>query len=144
MSLRKYLSKDVVMASGDTSIADITKTMKEKNVGSVVIVKNNENDRSLLGIVTDRDILIKLIDQGSELNKKAVKEIVSQDVLTLKDSEGFKETTEKMAEKGVRRAPVVDDNNQVIGIVTLDDLLITLAEKLSVLSNILKKQSRNA
>lgn len=61
-----------------------------------------------MGIVTDRDVLMKVLAKQADIPSTTIKELISQETLTLKETEGFKETLQKMADKRVRRAPMVD------------------------------------
>ena len=140
MSIEQYITPNVVMASEDTSLEQIARLMKQENVGAIVIVKNKETDPTPTGILTDRDIVTKLLAEDATIKQVSVKNIVTHDLLVIRQDQGVREVIRALTEKGVRRAPVVDANNKVIGIITLDDLLLLIIEELHYLAGLIKKQ----
>ncbi len=140
MSISKYVNREVITLSEDASLYDAAKLMKDKNIGALIIVKNKASDQTPVGILTDRDIVFKILDHEMELKKINVQDIYTRDLLTLKEHEGMEETIKAMCDKGVRRAPMIDEQGQLTGIITLDDLIIKLTEKLQHLSELIKKQ----
>jgi len=112
--------------------------MRDKNVGSVVIVENNRP----VGIVTDRDIAIRVLgnDQPAEI---PVKNIMTENPVTLKEDEGIFEALERVKDVGVRRFPVVDNDGNLTGIVTIDDFVYLLGKEMSDIATIIEKEAPN-
>jgi CBS domain-containing protein len=140
MSIANCACKDVVTLPEAASLSEAAKLMKQKNVGSIVVVKNAENDLIPVGIITDRDIVTLSDAANVELNKVSVKDVVTKDLLVVKEDSNYHDAIQAMAEKGVRRAPVVDENGKLTGLISVDDLLVILIDKLSSLSALIKKQ----
>ncbi|WP_435360801.1 CBS domain-containing protein [Haloarchaeobius sp. DFWS5] len=126
----------VVTADPDTSIRDIAKKMSEKAVGSVVIHRNEEP----VGIVTDRDIALKVVGGDKDPAAVTASEVMTNDPVTIDANAGVAELCEKMREGSVRRMPVTE-NGKLVGIVTLDDLVVLLDSEMNDLSEIIKAES---
>ena len=123
--------RDVVTVAPDATVADITDTMYHQQVGSVVITDGEE----LAGILTDRDLVIELFAEDSERNlfdgevpleAVTAKDLMTTDPLTVSPNDELPTAIAQMNDAITRRLPIVEDG-RVVGIVTLDDLLVHLA-----------------
>jgi len=139
MTIEKYASRKVVTISEYASLFEAASMMKKENIGAVVIVKDN-NNLNPIGMLTDRDIVTKLIADKASLEDINVKDTITNDLLTISEGDSFESAIEALAKKGVRRAPLVDKNNFLIGLITLDDLLIRIIKNLNSLLNVVEKQ----
>ena len=99
--------------------------MKHNNVGAVVVT----DDEVVVGIVTDRDIAFKLALNEAKPGTP-VNEIMTKDVITIWDDQGVFNATQEMLGHKIRRLPIIDRSNHLVGIVTSDDLLVLLAREL--------------
>jgi CBS domain-containing protein len=140
MAIEQYATRNVVMVSEEASLHEAAHLMKEENVGTIVVVKNKETDLTPRGILTDRDIVIRLLSEDGDPKQIRVKDISTHNLLVIQQGQGVQETIKALTDKGVRRAPVVDANNKIIGIITLDDLLLLVIEELQCLAGLIKKQ----
>ncbi len=138
MGIKNVSRKNVVTASPDTPVKEIAKLMRDRNVGSVIIVEENRP----VGIVTDRDITIRVLgnDQPAEI---PVKNIMTENPVTLKEDEGIFEALERIKDFGVRRFPVVDNKGNLTGIVTVDDFVYLLGKEMSDIASIIEKEAPN-
>lgn len=139
MTIRDICEHGVITATRSMPITEAAQLMKEKNIGSIVII-DNEIDNEPIGILTDRDIAMKIVADDIIDKTICVGDIMCQDLLLLKEKQGINEALEMMCAKGVRRAPVIDENNKIVGIASADDLLILLADELSSLAKLVNKQ----
>lgn len=137
MTIEKICKKPIVTISDDASLINAALAMKQNNIGDVVVVKDDKP----VGILTDRDIVVKVAANDVNLSDIKVSDVMSSDLLILKTDQGVNAAINAMREKGVRRAPVLDGQNKLIGIATVDDLLILLASELKVLSDIVARQA---
>jgi CBS domain-containing protein len=140
MSIEQYMTHHVIMVSEGDSLYEAAQLMKQKNVGAVVVVKNKDTDPTPIDMLTDRDIVIRLLAEDASFKQMTVKQVATRDVLTVQQNHGVQETIQALTAKGVRRAPVVDTHNKLIGMVTVDDLLLVIIEELHCLSGLIKKQ----
>ncbi len=140
MSIHNISVKEVCCVSEDSSLFEAAKYMKDDNVGAVVVVKNKESDLTPVGILTDRDLVTHLLADNVDPKSISVVDVITQGIATANESFSVQETVKVMKEKGVRRLPIVNDENKVTGIISMDDLLILLIEELCCLSEVIKKQ----
>lgn len=131
MPIGEFYTQDVITALRGETVFDAARKMSEKGVGSIVIV---DIDRTPLGMVTDRDIAVKVVAQGKDPKTTLLQEIMSKDPVVLRKDRGVFETTKIMREQGIRRIPVVDDEGNLAGIICLDDLLMVFGEEMANLA----------
>ena len=118
MRIRDVMTESVVTATPDTSVREVAETMRERNVGSVVLVE----DGRPVGFVTDRDLAVSVLADGRDPSDRAC-EHASATVVTAAPDLDITGAAELMVEHGIRRLPVLE-GGELIGIVTLDDLAV--------------------
>jgi CBS domain-containing protein len=123
MEIREVMTETVVTAAPDTPVRHIAEIMRERNVGSVVLV---DGDGSAVGFVTDRDLTVSVLADG-HAGEQPAEGHASSPVVTGEPGMHIEEATELMARHGIRRLPVVDEG-RLTGIVTLDDIAARLGD----------------
>jgi len=126
---------DVVTATEETAVSEIAQQMVDETVGSVVIV----DDNTPVGIVTDRDLALRCVAEEGETGGMAAENVMTEDLETIERDAGFYEAVEVMSDNGIRRLPVTDDND-LVGILTSDDLTTLLADEQQGLSAVIEAQ----
>jgi CBS domain-containing protein len=111
--------------------------MKEESVGSVII----EDDDRPVGIVTDRDLVVSVLEPRSDPSEVTAADVMTGTPVTVGLEEGIFDAIEVMNEHSIRRLPVVDSDGDIAGIVTLDDLVVMLTDELDDLSGIIEAES---
>jgi len=101
--------------------------MKSEDVGPIPIV-NDPEIRKLEGIITDRDIVLKVVAEGRDPNTTRVSEIMSKDVFNCRVNDDAHKATHLMEEHQVRRVPIVNENGQLAGIVSQADVATRMGE----------------
>jgi CBS domain-containing protein len=139
MSIRDICETVVVTTPKDTSVYEAAQLMKKQNVGNVVVV-DKQNSSKPVGIITDRDVVMKIVADDGDAKKVTVGDAMTENLLVLKSNQGLNEALNMMGAKGVRRAPIVDENNSIVGIATVDDLLILIAKEVNKLAYLISKQ----
>lgn len=137
MTIHDLARTDVITATADHTAADLATVMREENVGSVVIVEDDQP----VGIVTDRDLVMGVLESGADLEHVPAGDVMTGDLVSIHGDSGLLEATERMAAEGVRRLPVVDRDGALTGIVTLDDLANLLSAELANLTSIIEAES---
>jgi CBS domain-containing protein len=116
--VRDVMSSHLVTCAPNTSIRDVAKKMRDEDIGDVVVTEGGQ----LRGIVTDRDLVVRcLADATADVSNAKISDCLSTDVLTVDAKTTTKEAAKLMAQRSVRRLPVVEDGRP-IGIVSLGDL----------------------
>jgi len=130
MRTGEVCSRSVVAATRDMPLAEASRLMRENHVGSLVVTGEGEK-RVPVGIVTDRDIVVEVVAAGLDHQTLTVGEIMGPSVATAREDDDTLETLDLMRQRGVRRVPVVDAAGELVGIVSIDDLLESVANELS-------------
>jgi len=136
MTVDELAREDPIAATRKASIGEVASLMADHKVGSVVV----EEDRRPVGIVTDRDITIKLTAEGRDPEHVTAEEVMSQDVVTIDRDAGVFDLVTLMAEHEVRRVPVVDGDD-LYGIITLDDVDRLLSDEQQKLAAVIEAES---
>ena len=137
MKVTDICTTEVVTATPDESIYEVALRMREAHVGDVVVVESGSSGPIPTGMLTDRDIVVSLIAEGSrDLDQAMVGEAMSQALLVVNDQEDIDRVLDRMSEHGVRRVPVVDGEGTLVGILSMDDCLGFMQERLDRLARI--------
>lgn len=143
MSIGEICNRKVVVMQREETIVEAAKLMRDQHVGSVLIVDEQDGKRVPVGIVTDRDLVVEVIAPELDADAITVGDIMMTGFAVVKEETGVFEAIQYMRTKGIRRLPVVDAEERLIGIVTLDDLLILLAEELDALAKLVAREQQN-
>jgi signal-transduction protein with cAMP-binding, CBS, and nucleotidyltransferase domain len=136
MPIQDLAREDVIRASPETPIAELAQQMRDEKVGSVVIT----NDDSLAGIVTDRDLTVRVLAEGTDPGDQTANDVMSTELCAVGPDTGFYEAAQMMSENGVRRLPICDENDELVGIITADDLTELLSDETQQLASIIQAQ----
>ncbi|WP_254830089.1 CBS domain-containing protein [Haloglomus salinum] len=137
MGLESVMTTDVVTVALDDTVLDVAAVFRERDVGSAVVLNA---DDEIAGIVTDRDLVVFGQEFVETLEQTLVNQVLSPVVFTVSPDTDTHELARMMREEGVRRVPVVEDGD-LRGIVTLDDLVVVLAEDLENLAALIRAES---
>jgi CBS domain-containing protein len=135
MKLNDIFTRNVVVAGPEETLAAVALKMQEHNVGTIVIVEN----RRPVGIVTDRDLALALGAQRVSPHTE-VQNVMTRHVLAIPEDTSIYTATKFMREREVRRLPIVDREDRLVGMVTLDDLLRFLGRELYNLAEGIKQE----
>lgn len=111
--LVKQLMHKVTIVKGNLAVCDAAKIMSNKNIGSVLVEENDD----VVGIMTERDVLSKLVAKGYDAKKVKIAEIMHKKIYSVDAKTSIEEASKKMSEKNIRRL-IVTDNDKIVGIVT--------------------------
>lgn len=134
--VRDVAATDVVTARPDAPVSEIAQKMAREDVGAVVVTEGQRP----VGIVTDRKIALAL-DGTADPSRLQATDLMSEELVTVSEGANVFDLVRRLSEKGVRRVPVVGDQGDLRGIVSLDDVIVLLAEEFSNVSEIIRKQS---
>jgi CBS domain-containing protein len=142
MAIGEICSREVLFARRDTTVKTAAALMRESHMGSIIVVDEPNGKRIPAGILTDRDIVVAVVALGLDPNAIQVGDVMSQELLAVREDAGIAETVELMRMKGVRRLPVTDDAGALVGIVAADDILTLLAEEMSALAKMISREHK--
>ncbi|WP_054749760.1 CBS domain-containing protein [Ruminiclostridium josui] len=117
MKVKDIMTTNVTYVEPNASIVDTAKLMQQHNVGSIPVCDKG----SVVGIVTDRDIVVRNIAVGKNPQQTPVREIMTTGITSVSPDMEMSQVTKMMADSQIRRVPVVDHNN-LVGIVALGDV----------------------
>ena len=126
MSLQNFCRKPLVKVAPDTNIIEACRLMEQNNVGSVVA----ERDGKLCGILTDRDIALRVAGARKDPRTTLVDDIMTPDPIRISADKDLPQLTALMHAYHVRRVPIVNGFDTTLGIVTLDDLVAQLGDEM--------------
>ena len=115
------MTKDLVTCPPENTIVEVARLMKTEDIGPILIV-DNEQSKTLVGIVTDRDIVVKAIADGQDVNTTRVGDVMSKKLVTCRADDDVDVAMKAMAQFQLRRIPVVEENMRLVGIISQADL----------------------
>jgi CBS domain-containing protein len=142
MLLKDICVLDVACCTRKTTVLAAAKIMRNHHTGALVVVEDLDQDRTPIGIVTDRDIVVEALGKDLDPETAKVGDIMSTHVVVANNSETLGQALERMRTHGVRRIPIVDHDENVVGIVTLDDILKVHIEQSAQLLEIIAKEQK--
>lgn len=140
MSIGAICHRDVVYVHRDVTVSAAAKLMRHYHVGSLVVVDEQDGKRVPVGVITDRDIVVKVAAMNLNAAAMTVGDVMAPDGATAPASLGLIEAVALMRLRGLRRLPVVDGENGLVGIVTIDDLLRVLAQALADVAHVVSQE----
>ncbi len=123
---REIMTSNVSVGTVEMSLQDVAKLMKDKDIGVLPIVETATN--KLLGIVTDRDIVVRAIADAKESSTK-VSDVMTTELFTAKPDDFAFNAIRTMGEKQVRRVPIVNDDGILQGIVSMADVALEMEDE---------------
>ena len=119
----EVMTKKPVCCLPDDLVAKAAQLMKSEHVGSIPVIEN-EQTRKLVGIVTDRDLALKIVAEGLDAKSTKVETVMTRKVVTCHAEDDLQKALDAMSEHQLRRIPVVDDDNKILGIIAQADVAI--------------------
>lgn len=126
-------TRGVTIAFRQTSLDEAARLMRESHVGCLVVVDEMPGIRTVIGLLTDRDIVTAVVAADLAPSALRVEDVMTSDLVVAREDDSLIDLIRTMRGKGVRRVPVVGQQNELIGIVTFDDVLGILSEELDLL-----------
>ena len=118
MRIAEVMSRGVELVSPDATIQEAATKMAEDDIGAVLVGTDDTPE----GILTDRDVILRVVVDGLDSTKLRVRDVMSSALFTCREEDAVEEVFSEMSEHQVRRLPVFDQDGKLSGIVTLSDL----------------------
>lgn len=123
MLLRDLCTTEVVYCGRDIVISQVARLLRGKHTGDVVVVDDPDGERIPAGLITDRDIVVKVLGAGQDPARVTAGQLMHTPLVSAGESEDSRVAIARMRAHGIRRLPVTGTRGRLVGIVTLDDLL---------------------
>ncbi|MFI5325107.1 MAG: CBS domain-containing protein [Candidatus Rokuibacteriota bacterium] len=138
--LGKICTRPVVTASAQMTVDEAARVMRSKNVGALVVV----NAGRPVGMLTDRDVAIEVVAKGLDPDTARVGDVMHKKPITIREDLGILDAAKVFAKTGVRRLPVVTRSGVLVGVITVDDLIMLLGTELGHVAGALSAGLRRA
>ena len=140
MNAGALCNRNVVTANRETSISEAARLMRDRHVGSLIIIEKRDHRIEPVGILTDRDIVVEVLAEDVDPNTVTVGDIMTSAVLKVNENDSILETAQRMRARGVRRVPVISSQCELVGVLAQDDILGLLSEELSLLVKVTARE----
>ena len=127
MTCGEIMTRSVVCCVPEDTIEHAATLMKSEGVGPVPVIESHAS-RRLIGIVTDRDLVVKGIAEGRDTKSTKIKEIMTDHPIACFEKDDVDDAINLMSDYKVRRIPVVDDSNHILGIIAQADIATRLGK----------------
>src|SRR3982074_500587 len=134
------MTKDPFCGMPTDRVQVIAQLMRDRDVGAVPICESHETKR-LLGIVTDRDLALRVVGAGCDPKSTCVRDVMTREVFTCRPEDDVQKALELMERRQVRRIPIVDRENRIVGIIAQADIARRLKDPQKV-SEVVEEISR--
>jgi CBS domain-containing protein len=124
---RDVMTEDLVFCTPGDTVSEVAKMMKREDIGPVLIV-DSERSKTLVGIVTDRDLAIKVVGEGRDPKNTKVEDVMTRKLVTCHADDNVENAMKAMAQYQLRRIPVVDENMKLVGIISQADVATRVDE----------------
>lgn len=137
MKVIDICSRNVVTATEDESLFKAAYQMREEHVGDLVVTRQKDGNKRPIGILTDRDFVTAMVAVGEDdFSGTTVGDAMSDVLILAREDDDLLEVLNNMKANGMRRVPVIDGDDNLVGIVTYDDILRELTGELSKLTQV--------
>jgi CBS domain-containing protein len=143
MYVNEVCNTDVEIISQEASAAEAARQMRRAHVGALVVMADPGDAGSVVGMVTDRDLVIEVLAMDIDPSEVSVGDIITRELLFVNADADIEDALELMARQGVRRLPVFNGEGLLEGVLALDDILWVQAQQLSSLVRVIGRERRN-
>jgi CBS domain-containing protein len=142
MSVSHVCNHNVASVSPGADVGEAAILMREAHVGDLIVIEHRRGLTVPIGIVTDRDIVVGVIAKGIAAGTVTVGDVMSADLLTVREDSGIELALREMRRVGVRRAPVVGAAGELVGVLSIDDVVDHIATQLGHIADIIRLEQQ--
>jgi len=143
MNAGQVCTKGAVSVSASAPLSEVAQLMCDRHVGAVVVTVTPSDRPVVAGIITDRDIVRAQLERTADLSRLSAGDIMTRDPLVLNEQESIGKAVQRLRQRGVRRAPVINNSGALIGVISTDDLLAQVSEELLALAHLVEEQPKH-
>lgn len=140
MNVGEICNRTTVFAYKSMSISEAARLMLEQHVGSLVVIEETDKGRIIVGMLTDRDIVVAVVACDFNAQTMRVADVMRSNLVTCRTEDSMNGALDLMRRHGIRRIPVTNAQDILVGIITLDDLLGIIAENMQSLVHIIENE----
>ena len=145
MNVGHACTRGAVTVPLSAPLAEVAQIMCDQHVGAVVVTEAPLDRPVVVGIITDRDIVRAQLQHAADLSRLRTGDVMTRDPLVLNEQESIGGAIDRLRARGVRRAPVISTSGMLIGVVSIDDLLVQVSQQLQNLALLVSyQQSRES
>ncbi len=142
MNAGKLCTRGVQTSARDLSVVDAAIRMRNAHVGDLVVVKDKDGHDFPVGMLTDRDIVISgVATRGGDVSRLTVADIMTDVIILVREEDDLETVLRTMRANGVRRVPVVDANDSLVGIIAFDDIVGYFASEMRNLARVVSSEN---
>lgn len=139
----EYCNRNVVTATRDEGLLSVAERMRQNHVGCVVIVDESGSKRRAVGVLTDRDIVVRVLARTDRyIEQVRADDVMEHPPVTARESDDVTDAMRRMRAAGVRRLVVVDESNALVGLLSFDDLIDYLQGAIDELAALIHRERR--
>ena len=136
MLVKEIMTRNVITVRPDRPLREAAEIMADNHIGCLVV----KSEGRLAGIITDRDILVFIADEGHRnLDAYKVKDVMTEYVITIRSTSPVEKAAELMTENRIKKIPVMD-GDRMVGIITMSDIIWAQPKLIGTLSKVAKKE----
>jgi len=141
MNAGSVCKRGVVTVTPTDDLIAAAHVMREKHVGYLIVSEASQH-RKVIGVLTDRDIVVAVLAQEVDASALKVGDVMTRDPLVIDEAQSIEAVLRHMREAGVRRVPVVDRSGALTGVLSIDDALERIAEQLIDIAGSIRNEQR--
>jgi CBS domain-containing protein len=143
MTAGEFCNRQVVIARRDERVAEAARRIRDFHVGTLIVIDEQDGLRIPVGILTDRDLVVRVLTaDGHDIDALVIDNVMTRTLVTVPEYDSLFDALKKMRSFGVRRLPVVNEHGGLEGLLTFDDLIDVVAEELSDLSALVSREQK--
>jgi CBS domain-containing protein len=121
MKCSEVMTKDPVCCLSTDTVDKAAQLMRDENVGPIPVVADQQT-KKLIGIITDRDLALKVVAEARDAKSTRVDDVMTTGIVACREGDDFENALKAMEEHQVRRIPVIDENDHIVGIIAQADI----------------------
>jgi CBS domain-containing protein len=142
INIGKICNRNVTYIDETADIHKVAELMSQSHVDAIVVIETRNDIKKPIGLVTDRDIIVKVLAKEISHENFKINDIMSREMICFRENEEVMDTLRIMSMEGVRRVPVVSKEGDLVGILSIEDLFELLADEFSNLVMLFCRQQR--
>ena len=142
MKVGDICSRNVVTVREFDDLTAAARLMRQRHIGYLVVIEPKLDERSVMpvGVITDRDIVVGVVARETDPRSLRVGDVMTRQPVLAREDDSVASALHQMREIGARRVPVVDRGGALVGVLSLDDVLDSLAEELTEVASSIRRE----